>query len=121
MNIHEYQAKELFREFGVAVPEGALATTPEEAGRAAKNLGTPVVVVKAQVHAGGRGKGGGVKVVKSAAEAKTAADPAGGTPHNDGILFQLQKLFVSLQSSSAQAIDTKELTRSFDWDAARRR
>ena len=73
MNVHEYQAKELFREFGVAVPEGSLATTPEEAERAAKNLGTPVVVVKAQVHAGGRGKGGGVKVVKSAAEAKTAA------------------------------------------------
>ncbi|MEM9177463.1 MAG: ADP-forming succinate--CoA ligase subunit beta [Myxococcota bacterium] len=73
MNVHEYQAKELFREFGVAVPEGELATTPEEAERAAKNLGTPVVVVKAQVHAGGRGKAGGVKVVKSPAEAKTAA------------------------------------------------
>ncbi|MBB85496.1 MAG: ADP-forming succinate--CoA ligase subunit beta [Deltaproteobacteria bacterium] len=73
MNVHEYQAKELFREFGVAVPEGDLATTPEEAERAAKNLGTPVVVVKAQVHAGGRGKAGGVKVVKSPADAKTAA------------------------------------------------
>ena len=73
MNVHEYQAKELFREFGVAVPEGELATTPEEAERAAKNLGTPVVVVKAQVHAGGRGKAGGVKVVKSPADAKTAA------------------------------------------------
>ncbi|MCR9097341.1 MAG: ADP-forming succinate--CoA ligase subunit beta [bacterium] len=73
MNVHEYQAKELFREFGVAVPEGELATTPEEAERAAKNLGTPVVVVKAQVHAGGRGKAGGVKVVKSPAEAKAAA------------------------------------------------
>ncbi len=73
MNVHEYQAKELFREFGVAVPEGELATTPEEAERAAKNLGTPVVVVKAQVHAGGRGKAGGVKLAKSPAEAKTAA------------------------------------------------
>ena len=73
MNVHEYQAKELFREFGVAVPEGELATTPEGAERAAKNLGTPVVVVKAQVHAGGRGKAGGVKVVKSPGEAKTAA------------------------------------------------
>jgi succinyl-CoA synthetase beta subunit len=73
MNVHEYQAKELFREFGVAVPEGALATTPEEAERAAKALGTPVVVVKAQVHAGGRGKGGGVKLAKSPTEAKTAA------------------------------------------------
>lgn len=73
MNVHEYQAKGLFREFGVAVPEGQLATTPEEAERAAKALGTQVVVVKAQVHAGGRGKGGGVKLAKSAAEAKTVA------------------------------------------------
>ena len=73
MNVHEYQAKELFREFGVAVPEGQLATTPEEAERAAKALGTAVVVVKAQVHAGGRGKAGGVKLAKSPAEAKTAA------------------------------------------------
>ena len=73
MNVHEYQAKELFREFGVAVPAGSLASTPEEAERAAKELGTPVVVVKAQVHAGGRGKGGGVKLAKSPAEAKKAA------------------------------------------------
>jgi succinyl-CoA synthetase beta subunit len=73
MNVHEYQAKELFREFGVAVPEGVLATTPEEAERAAKALGTPIVVVKAQVHAGGRGKGGGVKLAKSPSDAKTAA------------------------------------------------
>ncbi len=73
MNVHEYQAKALFREFGVAVPDGELATTPEEAERAAKSLGTPIVVVKAQVHAGGRGKGGGVKLAKSATEAKTAA------------------------------------------------
>ncbi len=73
MNVHEYQAKALFREFGVAVPDGELTTTPEEAERAAKQLGTKVVVVKAQVHAGGRGKGGGIKLAKSAAEAKTAA------------------------------------------------
>jgi len=73
MNVHEYQAKALFREYGVAVPAGELATTPEEAERAAKSLATPVVVVKAQVHAGGRGKGGGVKLAKSPAEAKTAA------------------------------------------------
>jgi len=73
MNVHEYQAKALFREYGVAVPDGELATTPEEAERAAKHLATPVVVVKAQVHAGGRGKAGGVKVVRSASEAKKAA------------------------------------------------
>ena len=65
MNIHEYQAKELLRRYGVAVPRGAVATTPDQAVAAAKELGGPVWVVKAQIHAGGRGKGGGVKVVKS--------------------------------------------------------
>jgi succinyl-CoA synthetase beta subunit len=73
MNVHEYQAKSLFREFGVAVPEGELATTPAEAEAAAKRLATPVVVVKAQVHAGGRGKGGGIQLAKSPAEAKKHA------------------------------------------------
>jgi succinyl-CoA synthetase beta subunit len=82
MNIHEYQAKALLNDFGVPVPEGQLATTPEEAEKAAKALGTQVVVVKAQVHAGGRGKGGGIKVVKSPAEAKQAAsDILGMTLH----------------------------------------
>jgi succinyl-CoA synthetase beta subunit len=65
LNIHEYQAKELLRRYGVAVPRGAVATTPDQAVAAAKELGGPVWVVKAQIHAGGRGKGGGVKVVKS--------------------------------------------------------
>ena len=73
MNVHEYQAKGLLRDFGVAVPEGALATTPEEAFDAAAKLAAPVVVVKAQVHAGGRGKAGGIKLAKSAEEARTAA------------------------------------------------
>jgi succinyl-CoA synthetase beta subunit len=73
MNIHEYQAKQVLKGFGVAVPRGIVATTPEEAEAASNELGTPVTVVKAQIHAGGRGKGGGVKVVKSPAEAKEAA------------------------------------------------
>jgi succinyl-CoA synthetase beta subunit len=73
MNVHEYQAKALFRSYGVAVPGGQLATTPAEAEDAAKALGTPLVVVKAQIHAGGRGKGGGVKLAKSPAEAKQLA------------------------------------------------
>jgi succinyl-CoA synthetase beta subunit len=73
MNIHEYQAKGVLKRYGVAVPRGAVATTPEEAESAARALGTPVCVVKAQIHAGGRGKAGGVKVVKSPAEAKAAA------------------------------------------------
>ncbi len=74
MNVHEYQAKALMREYGVSVPEGKLATTPAEAEAAAKALGSPVVVVKAQVHAGGRGKGGGIKLAKSPAEAKAHAE-----------------------------------------------
>ena len=65
MNIHEHQAKELLKRFGVAVPRGKAAFTAEEAVAAAKELGGPIWVVKAQIHAGGRGKAGGVKVVKS--------------------------------------------------------
>ena len=65
MNIHEYQAKGVLKEFGVPVPKGIPAFTVEEAVAAAKQLPGPVWVVKAQIHAGGRGKGGGVKVVKS--------------------------------------------------------
>ncbi|OGL60791.1 MAG: succinate--CoA ligase subunit beta [Candidatus Tectomicrobia bacterium RIFCSPLOWO2_12_FULL_69_37] len=72
MNIHEYQGKELFRKYGVAVPRGGVASTPEEAGRVAQELGG-AVVVKAQIHAGGRGKGGGVKLAKGPAEARQAA------------------------------------------------
>ncbi len=73
MKIHEYQGKELFRKYGVPTPRGILANTPEEAEKAAKELATPVVVVKAQIHAGGRGKGGGVKLAKSPAEAQSLA------------------------------------------------
>jgi succinyl-CoA synthetase beta subunit len=73
MNIHEFQAKEILKRFGVSVPRGIVATTPEEARAAAQQLGGAVCVVKAQIHAGGRGKGGGVKVVKSAEEAATRA------------------------------------------------
>ena len=65
MNIHEYQAKQLLAKYGVTVPRGGVAYTAPEAKDIAKDLGGPVWVVKAQIHAGGRGKGGGVKVVKS--------------------------------------------------------
>ena len=65
MNIHEYQAKAILAEFGVPVPKGVAAFSTEEAVAAAKQLGGPIWVAKAQIHAGGRGKGGGVKVVKS--------------------------------------------------------
>ena len=73
MKIHEYQGKELLKKYGVAVPRGIVARSPEEAYHAAKELGTEVVVVKAQIHAGGRGKGGGVKLAKSADEAREIA------------------------------------------------
>jgi succinyl-CoA synthetase beta subunit len=73
MKIHEYQGKELLRKFGVPVPRGIVAHTPEEAFNAATELGTDVVVVKAQIHAGGRGKGGGVKLAKSPEEARDLA------------------------------------------------
>ena len=73
MKIHEYQAKELLKTYGVPVPNSIVAVTPEEAEAAAKELGTDVVVVKAQIHAGGRGKGGGVKLAKSPEEAKQIA------------------------------------------------
>lgn len=73
MNIHEHQAKELLRKFGVATARGHAAFTVDEAVKAAESLGGPVWVVKAQIHAGGRGKGGGVKVVKSVADVKAEA------------------------------------------------
>ncbi|MEA2903621.1 MAG: succinyl-CoA synthetase beta subunit [Alphaproteobacteria bacterium] len=73
MNIHEYQAKAVLREYGVPTPRGHAAFTVEEAVKAAADLATPVVVVKAQIHAGGRGKAGGVKVVKSIDDVKREA------------------------------------------------
>ena len=69
MNIHEYQAKELFKEFEIPVSTGTVAFSPNEIDHAVKNVSGPTWVVKAQIHAGGRGKGGGVKVVQSADEA----------------------------------------------------
>ena len=73
MKIHEFQAKRLLRRYGVDVPNGRECTSADEAAAAHTELGTPVTVVKAQIHAGGRGKAGGVKVVKSADEAREAA------------------------------------------------
>jgi succinyl-CoA synthetase beta subunit len=72
MNVHEYQAKGLLREFGIEVPPGRFVTTPAEAEQAARDIGG-VVVVKAQVHAGGRGKAGGIRVVKNPEQAREAA------------------------------------------------
>ncbi|MHA1113813.1 MAG: ATP-grasp domain-containing protein, partial [Alphaproteobacteria bacterium] len=79
MNIHEYQAKALLTKFGVAVPRGAVAYTADEAAEKARDLGGAVWVVKAQIHAGGRGKAGGVKVVKSIEAVAEAAAGMIGT------------------------------------------
>ncbi|MBN9529944.1 MAG: ADP-forming succinate--CoA ligase subunit beta [Alphaproteobacteria bacterium] len=79
MNIHEYQAKSLLAKYGVAVPRGGAALTVDEAVKAAKDLGGPVWVVKAQIHAGGRGKAGGVKVVKSIEDVEATAKKLLGT------------------------------------------
>ncbi|MEA3462864.1 MAG: ATP-grasp domain-containing protein, partial [Bacteroidota bacterium] len=77
MNIHEYQGKQILKQFGVSIPSGAVATTPDEAERAARKIqtetGATTWAVKAQIHAGGRGKGGGVKIAKSLDEVKAHA------------------------------------------------
>jgi succinyl-CoA synthetase beta subunit len=72
VNIHEYQAKDIFRKYGIPIPPGEVATTPEEVERIARKFGT-TVVIKAQVHAGGRGKAGGVKLAKTPEDAKSIA------------------------------------------------
>ena len=79
MNLHEYQAKALLKKYGFPVQEGVLATTPEEAAKAFEEIGGKFAVIKAQVHAGGRGKAGGVKVVKSKEEAAEVAKDLIGT------------------------------------------
>ena len=71
MNIHEYQGKEILRKYGVAVPNGKVAFSPDEAVKVAKELGSKVMVVKAQIHAGGRGKAGGVKIAKDLDEVRS--------------------------------------------------
>ena len=79
MNLHEYQAKALFRDYGMPTPIGKVITTVDDVEMAANSLSTDKVVVKAQVHAGGRGKAGGVKLVESAAEARAVAESLLGT------------------------------------------
>lgn len=98
MNIHEYQAKEILRKSGVAVLDGRVATTPDEAEAAAKELGGGLCVVKAQIHAGGRGKAGGVKLAKTPQEAREHAAALLGTTlvtHQTGPEGkEVQKVFI---------------------------
>ncbi len=101
MNVHEYQAKDLLREFGVDVPPGSLALSPAEAEAEAAGIGGRVVV-KAQIHAGGRGKAGGIKVVASPAEARAAAEKLLGatlvTPQTGPAGKKVRRLYVEAAS-----------------------
>ena len=98
MNIHEHQAKELLKNFGVPVPEGFPAFSVEEAVNCAKKLPGPVYVVKAQIHAGGRGKAGGVKVVNGIDQVKTSAEEILGkilvTPQTGEKGKKVQRLYI---------------------------
>jgi len=111
MKIHEYQAKEILRKYGVAVPAGEMATTLEEADAAAKQLfsaGNSVVVIKAQIHAGGRGKGGGVKLAKSIEQADEYAKAILGMQlitHQTGPQGQkVQRLLIESGSAIAREL-----------------
>jgi succinyl-CoA synthetase beta subunit len=98
VKIHEYQAKEILRKFGVAVPRGYLAVTPLEAEGAARQLGGGICAVKAQIHAGGRGKGGGVKLARSPDEARSHAEAMLGmmlkTPQTGPNGQEVRKVYV---------------------------
>jgi len=98
VKIHEYQAKEILRKFGVAVPRGYLAVTPLEAEGAARQLGGGMCAVKAQIHAGGRGKGGGVKLARSPDEARSHAEAMLGmmlkTPQTGPEGQEVRKVYV---------------------------
>ena len=98
MNIHEYQAKDLFRQYGVKTLEGVVASNPDEAAKACKDLGGKIWVVKAQVHAGGRGKGGGIVLCRSADEVYEAASNLIGknlvTPQTTSEGVEVRKVYV---------------------------
>ena len=99
MNIHEYQAKGLLKTYGVAVPRGGVAYTPQEAETVARELGGPVWVVKSQIHAGGRGKAGGVKLARSLDEVREYAKGMLGTKmatyQSAGVALPIDSVLVS--------------------------
>ena len=111
MDIHEYQAKELLSKNGVNVPKGKVAFTVDEALNIAKELNSGVWVVKAQIHAGGRGKAGGVKVVKSLEEVEKASNEIMGktliTPQTGPKGKVVKKLYVEAVSYTHLTLPTK--------------
>ncbi len=108
MNIHEYQAKQLLKSFGVSVPKGGIAFTPEEAFNIANTLSSSVCVVKAQIHAGGRGKGGGVKLAKDPHKVKSYANDILGmtliTPQTGPQGKLVQKVYIEEGCEIAQEL-----------------
>jgi succinyl-CoA synthetase beta subunit len=108
MNLHEYQAKDVFRTFGIPVPAGHVAASAAEAVAAAESLGGPVWVVKAQVHAGGRGKAGGVKVVRDLEAVRAAAAGMLGrrlvTPQTGPEGLPIDKVYVEIGSEIAREV-----------------
>src|SRR5690348_10796820 len=108
MNVHEYQAKEILRGFGAPVPSGTPAFSVDEAVEAAEQLGGPVWVVKAQIHAGGRGKGGGVKVVRSIEDVRAEAERMLGmtlVTHQTGLHGRLvRRLYIEDGSAIAREL-----------------
>jgi succinyl-CoA synthetase beta subunit len=129
MNIHEYQGKELLKRYGVAIQEGIVAHTPEEAVEAAKKLqeqtGTGWWVVKAQIHAGGRGKGGGVKLAKSLDDVKAKATDIIGmqliTPQTTAEGKKVHKVLIAQDVYYPGASETKEFYMSVLLDRANAR
>jgi succinyl-CoA synthetase beta subunit len=103
MNLHEYQSKKIFASYGIPVPTGEVASTPDEAVAAARKLGGPVWVVKAQVHAGGRGLAGGVKIVKDLEAVRTATAEMLGkrlvTKQTDAAGLPIGKVYVETGSA----------------------
>jgi len=108
LNLHEYQSKALFAEYGIPVPRGTIAATPAEARRAAETLGGKLWVVKAQVHAGGRGKAGGVKLARSVAEVERHAQAMLGqrlVTHQSGAEgLPINKVYVETGSAIAREL-----------------
>lgn len=108
MNFHEYQAKELFAQFGIPVPAGKVARTPDEAVEAAKAIGGDFWVVKAQIHAGGRGKAGGVKLARTLDEVKQYASAMLGTKmatyQSAGIALPIDTVLVTQATDIAQEL-----------------
>ena len=113
MNIHEYQAKDILRAHGVPIPPGEVATTPDEVEAIAKKIGG-MVVVKAQVHTGGRGKAGGVKLAKSPSEAKEIASKILGMKINGLTVNERQRLMLNRMSEDNTPVTSSVWARNTD-------